>query len=1002
MSLTYTRSLSISIIALLIVTSYFVFTFNIVMAQSDNQPPVADVGGPYSGTEGLPISFDGSGSYDPDGTIVSWFWDFGDGESSADPNPTHAYAQDGIYSVSLNVTDDGDATAEDTASVVVADVDPVADFSASPTSGNTPLSVTFSDLTTSYDGVISWSWIFGDGTTSTETNPSHVYGEGTYSVSLTVEELDGDTDTETKTGYITATALPNQPPVADVGGPYSGTEGLPISFDGSGSYDPDGTIVSWFWDFGDGESSADPNPTHAYAQDGIYSVSLNVTDDGDATAEDTASVVVADVDPVADFSASPTSGNTPLSVTFSDLTTSYDGVISWSWIFGDGTTSTETNPSHVYGEGTYSVSLTVEELDGDTDTETKTGHITVTVYKPPPPPNSSPIADFDLQSSAKPTINETISFIDQSIDTDGTVSSWSWNFGDGYASTTQNPTHKYQSIGTYTVTLTVKDDDGASGTKTKQITIYEVNPPVTTDDYDGLWYNSDFTITLTATDDYNGVSETYYMINDGPTQQLSMDGQPRITTEGANNTLEYWSIDNFGNEEIHHTILDIKLDKTGPTADAGQDITVAEDTIMNFDGSNSNDNIQITNYKWTLLDGALQTLTGVNPQYIFHTPGVYAANLTVTDAALNSAFDAIIIIVIDITDPVANAGDDHVVHEGNIVTFDGSVSTDNVEIVSYNWKFIDVTPQTLVGANPTYTFESTGVYEVTLTVSDVHGNSGTDVVSVTVIDSTWPAADAGPDQIVVEDTWVYFDGSASSDNVGIISYIWTLTDGKLQTLYGVNASYFFEMPDVYVITLAVSDAEGHSSNDTVMIIVRDNTAPTIEVDDYATAIEDNPINFDASRSYDNAGIVNFQWVFGDGTVENTAVPAVMHIYSEPGVYNVELIITDITGNVNSTIISIVVYRDTDGDLIADYLDTDDDGDGIPDEWEILHELDPLDASDATLDSDGDGISNIEEYQRESDPKVYDFPDYTLSIVLVVAVIIFMISFGIFYTRKLQK
>jgi hypothetical protein len=89
--------------------------------------------------------------------------------------------------------------------------------------------------------------------------------------------------------------------------------------------------------------------------------------------------------------------------------------------------------------------------------------------------------------------------------------------------------------------------------------------PTTTHDYDDLWHTIDFTITLTSTDDMSGVAETYYKINDGPTKTISTDGQPLITTEGANNKLEYWSVDNAGNEESHHILTGIKLDKTYPT-----------------------------------------------------------------------------------------------------------------------------------------------------------------------------------------------------------------------------------------------------------------------------------------------------------------------------------------------------------------------------------------------------------------------------------------------------
>lgn len=98
------------------------------------------------------------------------------------------------------------------------------------------------------------------------------------------------------------------------------------------------------------------------------------------------------------------------------------------------------------------------------------------------------------------------------------------------------------------------------------MTPWDVNPPFTTDDYDGLWHTTDLTINLAAVDDLSGVAETYYKINDGSVQSVSAHGQPHITTDGANHTLEYWSLDNAGNEEFpHKTLTGIKIDKTYPT-----------------------------------------------------------------------------------------------------------------------------------------------------------------------------------------------------------------------------------------------------------------------------------------------------------------------------------------------------------------------------------------------------------------------------------------------------
>ncbi len=96
------------------------------------------------------------------------------------------------------------------------------------------------------------------------------------------------------------------------------------------------------------------------------------------------------------------------------------------------------------------------------------------------------------------------------------------------------------------------------------ITPWDINPPLTTDNYDGLWHITDFTINLTAIDELTDVEETYYKINDNPEQNVTFHGQPLITTEGTNNTLEYWSIDKAGNNETHRILTEIKLDKTTP------------------------------------------------------------------------------------------------------------------------------------------------------------------------------------------------------------------------------------------------------------------------------------------------------------------------------------------------------------------------------------------------------------------------------------------------------
>jgi len=178
----------------------------------------------------------------------------------------------------------------------------------------------------------------------------------------------------------------------------------------------------------------------------------------------------------------------------------------------------------------------------------------------------------------------------------------------------------------------------------------DVTPPVTTDDYDRLWHRADFTITLKANDDLI-VAETYYKVNDDPTKTVSADGQPHFTTESANHTLEYWSVDKAGNEELPHNILTgIKLDKTKPTANAGDDQEVAENTLVTFNCSTSWDENGIETFTWTFTDITQQTLSSENPTYNFTSPGTYIVALTVKDIAGNTATDTVTITVLLDTD----------------------------------------------------------------------------------------------------------------------------------------------------------------------------------------------------------------------------------------------------------------------------------------------------------------------------------------------------------------
>ncbi|MFK5855802.1 MAG: PKD domain-containing protein [Bacteroidota bacterium] len=329
---------------------------------------------------------------------------------------------------------------------------PIANFDGVPTNGIAPLLVAFTDL--SIDSVNTWNWEFGDGGVSTDQNPSYEYiSPGSYSVTLIVGGP-GGSDTLENTNYIVV----NYPtPISDFEGlPTLGIAPLLVAFTDL-SVD---SVNTWLWEFGDGNVSTDQNPDHTYINPGDYTVKLIATGPGGSdTLSKTDYIIVTYPTPTADFDGSPTSGNTPFIVTFTDL--SIDSVNTWLWDFGDGGSSTIQHPVYTYvAAGTYDVQLIVTG-PGGSDTISKINYIFVT--------EAEPEANF----IGDPTIGEApleVSFMDLSI---GNIDAWSWDFGDGELSSEQNPSHEYITSGNFTVSLTVT---GSGGSDTEIKTDYILIP----------------------------------------------------------------------------------------------------------------------------------------------------------------------------------------------------------------------------------------------------------------------------------------------------------------------------------------------------------------------------------------------------------------------------------------------------------------------------------------------------------------------------------------------
>jgi PKD repeat protein len=266
---------------------------------SANAPPAADAGGSYSGAAGMAVTFDGSESTDSDGIIVRYEWDFGDGASlgtASLEDVIHTYSLPGIYHVNLTVTDDLDKTSSDTTFANIGMSQPPNAVVGGPYTGSVGKSVQFSGVDSEDpDGIIvRYEWDFGDGLTATlsDVDVIHTYSlPGIYTVTLTTTDNAGDTDKDVTEAII---GLGNIAPVADAGGPYIAEANAAVRFNGSGSFDPDGSSVTYFWDFGDGTMGSGVAPLHTYSANDSYTVNLTVTDEDGITDAAGTAVVITD------------------------------------------------------------------------------------------------------------------------------------------------------------------------------------------------------------------------------------------------------------------------------------------------------------------------------------------------------------------------------------------------------------------------------------------------------------------------------------------------------------------------------------------------------------------------------------------------------------------------------------------------------------------------------------------------------------------------------------
>jgi PKD repeat protein len=358
--------------------------FYIRVDQVTSYPVASFTANPTQGQPPLSVNFDASTSYDPDGKIDTYAWDFGDGATGSGVKVAHIYTKKGANTAKLTVTDDENQSSEMTLTIMVGQP-PVARISANPTSGSSPLTVKFNASdSTDPDGVItSYKWDFGDGHGASGPAVEHTYNaNATRTAKLTVKDNDGLED------WTTVEIKISLGPVARFTcSPKQGVSPLTVNFDASDcapSNRTSGRVVKYEWDFGDGSSSSAVKPSHTFRKTGFFTVILKITDN-EGQIDSTTKDIMVYSKPTARFTMSPTSGVAPLQVFFnaSDSTDADGKIVKYKWTFGDGTTGEGRTITHTYTKGgSLGIWLVVTDDDGWQHSIVKNIEVTEKPYPP--------------------------------------------------------------------------------------------------------------------------------------------------------------------------------------------------------------------------------------------------------------------------------------------------------------------------------------------------------------------------------------------------------------------------------------------------------------------------------------------------------------------------------------------------------------------------------------------------------------------------------------------
>ncbi|MBL0019117.1 MAG: PKD domain-containing protein [Bacteroidetes bacterium] len=893
------------------------------------------------------------------GTITSWFWDLGNGNTSTLQNPSDIYNTPGTYTVTLTVTGVGGSDTRTVVNYITVFQKPDVFIGATPTSGCVPLGVQFANNSIAYPGPFtSLIWDFGDGNTSNSANPFHTYSvPGTYNVLLSTVDNNGCSATNS----VPTTINVSTPINANFSFALVGSCGAPVTANFTDISTGTGPFT-YSWDFGDGSPlSTAQNPSHTYLANGSYTVTLII--DNGVGCQDT--LVVPNAITIsalnANFSAAPLQVCVGDPVAFTDLTTG--GPLGWDWDFGDGGSSNAQNPSHAYAApGFYSVELISTRGPGCADTVVQTNLIEVLPI---------PTANFSAANNTGCSAPLTVNFTDLSV---GAVS-WLWNFGDGNTSNLPSPPHTYTANGTYSVSLTVTGLNGCTHTVT-QNNLVQIIPPVANFNFVGIQagcmprtinftntstttfgvittYQWDFgdgsnsnnvspnhtyttpgtwTVTLIVTTS-GGCTDTLVMpalISTGPNPQANFSGSPTTVCFGepisftdlsTAATAWGWTFGDGGTSNVQnptytytavgcYTVtlvvgnngcIDSRTRNNyvcveGSEASFTTSATFACDTPATFTFTNTSSGTNLKAY-WSFGDGTFDTIPGPvgSVVHVYDSFGVFTVQLISEDTA--AVCRDTFFLTVTVSKPTAGFTQNAIL---GCSPFPVTFADTSIGGITYQWTFGD--GGNSAAANPTHNYLVAGNYLAQQIVIGANGCRDTAVSPVPIVVNGAVANFSAVPVATCQNTAITFT-DLSTSNSALTAWSWDFGDGSPFVLVQGPLTHSYANPGPYTVRLNVTDANNCTSTfASTITITRPNAAFTQSA---TMRCPGETINFSASPST-GVGPLTYAWDFGDGVT--TTGLNVSHSYATQDTFNVLLVVTDGNGCRDSIVQPMIIAR----------------------------------------------------------------------------------------------